>query len=100
MPAMEQPPYAAEPADSPASGPPAWRQLLDNPWLMLAMLFFVTAALGLPFLWMSRGFSTFWKVVLTFVVLAWTALILWLFWLVMAWAVPTTWEAIKELTRK
>jgi hypothetical protein len=99
MPVMEQPPYAAEPADSPPGGPPAWRQLLDNPWLMLAMLFFVTAALGLPFLWMSRGFSTFWKVVLTVAVLAWTALILWLFWLVMAWAVPTTWEAIQELSR-
>jgi hypothetical protein len=65
---------------------PAWRRALDNPWLMLAMLFFVTAALGLPFLWMSRGFSTLGKVVVTLVVLAWTALILWAFWLVMVWS--------------
>lgn len=66
--------------------PPVWRQALDNPWLMLAMLFFVTAALGIPFLWMSRGFSTVSKAVLTVVVLAWTVLILWLFWLVMVWS--------------
>jgi hypothetical protein len=58
---------------------PVWRQALDNPWLMLVMLFFVTAALGLPFLWMSRGFSTLAKRVLTIVVLAYTVLILWAF---------------------
>ena len=65
---------------------PAWRRALDNPWLMLAMLFFVTAALGLPFLWLSRGFSRAGKVVVTIAVLAWTALILWGFWLVMVWS--------------
>jgi hypothetical protein len=65
---------------------PAWRRALDNPWLMLVMLFFVTAALGLPFLWMSRGFSTVAKVIVTILVLAWTALILWGFWLVMVWS--------------
>jgi hypothetical protein len=65
---------------------PLWRKALDNPWLMLVLLFFVTAALGIPFLWMSRGFSTVAKVVLTVVVLLWTALILWLFWLVMVWS--------------
>jgi hypothetical protein len=53
---------------------------------MLAMLFFVTAALGIPFLWMSRGFSGATKVVLTIVVLVWTAVIFWLFWLVMVWS--------------
>jgi hypothetical protein len=88
-PAMDDIPLEAtiEEPDSAASQPLAqtWREAVDNPWLMLAMLFFVTAALGLPFLWMSRGFSTFWKVVLTVVVLAWTALILWLFWLIMVW---------------
>ena len=73
-------------AAPPTEVSPAWRRALDNPWLMLAMLFFVTAALGLPFLWMSRGFSTLSKVVLSVVVLAWTALILWAFWLVMVWS--------------
>jgi len=63
-----------------------WRDVVDNPWLMIAMLFLVTAALGLPFLWISRGFSTLGKIVLTIAVLAWTALVLWLFWLVMVWS--------------
>ncbi len=65
--------------------PPAWRRALDNPVLMLVMLFFVTAALGLPFLWMSRGFTAFWKVVVSIAVLAWTWLVLWVFWLIMVW---------------
>jgi hypothetical protein len=65
--------------------PPLWRQALDNPWLMLLMLFFVTAFLGLPFLWMSRGFTTFWKVVVTIAVLLWSWLVLWVFWLIMVW---------------
>ncbi len=76
---------------------PAWRRALDNPWLMLAMLFFVTAAFGIPFLWLSRGFSKAAKIVLTIVVLLYTALILWLFWLVMAWAVPRTLNALQEI---
>ncbi|HEX5102727.1 MAG TPA: hypothetical protein VFV87_02890, partial [Pirellulaceae bacterium] len=67
-----------EPSAANESPPRAqtWRDAVDNPWLMLAMLFFVTAALGLPFLWISRGFSMFWKIVLTVVVTAWTVLIL------------------------
>jgi hypothetical protein len=64
---------------------PLWRRALDNPLVMLLMLFFVTAACGIPFLWMSRGFSTLGKIFWTIVVTAYTALILWLFWLVMVW---------------
>jgi len=75
----------------------SWRDLVDNPWLMLAMLFFVTAALGLPFLWISRAFSTRWKIVLTIVVLLWTALVLWVFWLIMAWCIPQIWEGLRPL---
>ena len=86
---MDETPLDAEIEEglSPAAPrPQSWRDAVDNPWLVLAMLFFVTAALGLPLLWFSRGFSPFWKVILTVVVLAWTALILWLFWLVMVWS--------------
>jgi hypothetical protein len=61
---------------------------------MLAMLFFVTAALGLPFLWISRGFSTLSKIVLTIVVLAWTALALWLTWLVIVWSYTRVVDAL------
>ena len=52
------PPMNAPEPTRATDAPPLWRQALDNPWLMLATLFFVTAALGIPFLWMSRGFST------------------------------------------
>ncbi len=65
--------------------PPSWRELIDNPWLMVLVLFFVTAVLGLPFLWISRGFSTGWKIALTIAVLLWTAIVFWAFYLIMAW---------------
>jgi hypothetical protein len=74
-----------ENAGTPLARGTTWRDLVDNPWLMIVTLFFVTAALGLPLLWISRGFSTFWKIVLTFAVLAWTALVFWVFFLIMAW---------------
>jgi hypothetical protein len=78
---------------------PLWRRALDNPWLMLGMLFFVTLFLGLPFLWMSRGFSTLGKIVVTLAVLAWTALVFWGFWVIMAWCIPTIWNGIQDLLR-
>jgi hypothetical protein len=86
---MNDEPFDAEVLESPAGNSarpaPWWRELVDNPWLMVVVLFFVTAALGLPLLWMSRGFSRGSKVVLTFAVLAWTALVFWVFFLIMAW---------------
>jgi len=71
-----------------------WRDVLDNPWLMLGLLFFVTAVLGLPFLWISRAFTTRWKIILTFAVLAWTALIFWGFFVIMAWCYTRISDAI------
>jgi len=73
-----------KPTDKPAAQPPparAARRVIDNPWLILAMLFFVTAALGLPILWLSRGFSAPAKTILSIVVLAYTVVLLWAFWL-------------------
>lgn len=62
-----------------------WRTLADNRWAVLACLFFVTGALGLPLLWLGRAFSTWMKILLSLVVTIYTALLLWLFWLVMLW---------------
>lgn len=62
------------------------RSLADNRWAVLACLFFVTGALGLPVLWLGRAFSTRMKVLLSIVVTLYTALLLWLFWLVMLWS--------------
>ena len=84
-----EPPNRPLTESPPAAAPlraQSWREAIDNPWLMVVMLFLVTAALGLPFLWMSRGFSTLSKIFLTIAVLAWTALVFWLFWLVMVWS--------------
>jgi hypothetical protein len=86
---MQEEPLNAEVVELPRRAadwkPPWWRDIVDNQWLMVGMLFFVTAALGLPLLWISRGFSTWAKIVLTIAVLAWTAFVLWVFFLIMAW---------------
>jgi hypothetical protein len=84
---MEQQAPSAPSATAQRAKPPAqsWRALIDNPWILLATLFLVTAALGLPFLWMSRAFNVWAKIVLTFAVLAWSALVFWVFFLIMAW---------------
>lgn len=84
---MDDEPLDATLENTPAELPPkpqSWRDAVDNPWIVLGMLFFVTAACGLPVLWLSRGFSPLWKVVLTLVVCVYTVVILWAFWLFMA----------------
>jgi hypothetical protein len=91
-------PIAADKAHGePPRGGHGLRKIVDNRWVVLATLFFVTAALGLPVLWASRGFSGRAKVALTVVVLAYTALILWLFYLLMASLVPPIIEAWRGL---
>jgi hypothetical protein len=57
--------------------------LADNPWAVLALLFLATGALGIPLIWLSRAFSKPLKILLTVLVTVYTALILWLFWLLM-----------------
>jgi hypothetical protein len=69
----------------PVARPAPRREALDNPWIILGLLFGVTLFLGLPLLWISRGFSTLGKVVVTIAVLLWSALLLWVFWLIMLW---------------
>jgi len=55
---------------------------MENRWVVLAMLFLVLGPVGLPMLWRSRQFSLTWKLLLTAVVLAITAVILGLIWYV------------------
>ncbi len=64
-----------------------FRELADNPWLVLGMLFFVTLFLGLPVLWLSRGFSPLAKVLWTVLLLVWTGVVFWLFYLLMVFVV-------------
>ena len=63
------------------------RQLVDNRWAVLAVLFLVLAGFGLPILWTSKAFSPLGKALLTIIVLAYTALILWLIYIMVLWLV-------------
>ena len=73
---------AVEPAAQ-SAGPKKYdlRFFLDTPWVMLLTLFGVTGVLGLPALWASRGFGVWSKLVLSVVVTAYTALLVWIAWL-------------------
>lgn len=73
----------------------SWQEIADNRVALLGTLFFVTAALGIPLLWKSRAFSIHAKVTITFAVLAWTALLFWVFWLVMLWSGTRILDALK-----
>jgi hypothetical protein len=76
---------AAEPSALHAVSAPARVRAIDRPWFILTLLFGVAAVFGLPFLWISRAFSAPVKFLLTIAVLLYTALLLWLFWLVVLW---------------
>lgn len=80
MPEAKEPPTAPPAAEGSLA-----RRALDNPWLMLLMLFGVTLFLGLPFLWISRGFSTTGKIVVTLLVLVWTVIVFACFFAVVWW---------------
>ena len=59
---------------------------LDNPWIVLASVFFVFAILGVPLIWISKAFPTWAKVLLTMIVTVYTGLLFWGFWLIMTWS--------------
>ena len=90
-------PTAASESDPPlsADSAPSRTSLLDRPWFILGLLFFVAAILGLPLLWMSGGFSRVWKIVLSVVVTLYTALLLWGFWLIMSWSVSRIMDSLR-----
>jgi len=47
-----------------------------RPWAVLVLLFLVLGPLGLPLLWRSPRFSRGWKIVLTVVMIVYTALLI------------------------
>lgn len=70
-------PAAASPADSAGLGEPPW--LHDRRWVLL-LLFAGLGPFGLPWLWRSRAFSGWQKLLLTVAVLALTVLVVVLGW--------------------
>jgi hypothetical protein len=61
-------------------------RIIDNPWAVLAAIFCAMMFLGIPLLWVSRGFSLGGKIFWTIATLIYSGVIIWLFWLVMWWS--------------
>jgi hypothetical protein len=76
---------AASPTAADAAGA-SWTEVRDNPWLLVSVLFGVTAVLGLPLLWQSKAFTWRGKLSLSLAVIAWTGLLVWLCALVLQWS--------------
>lgn len=69
-----------------ATQPPLPRQrVVDTRWFVLLVIFGALAGFGLPLLWYSRGFSRSSKVFWTIVVSLYTALVVWLIWIMLLW---------------
>lgn len=61
-------------------------QTLQSRFLVLATLFGVTGALGLPLLWMSPAFSRIHKAIWSVMVLAYTSALIGGTWAIVVWA--------------
>lgn len=64
-------------------------------WAVLLLLFGATAALGLPVLWKSRGFSKPEKIVWSVLVSLYTILVFWIFFKVMWWSYTSISESLR-----
>jgi len=67
-------------------------------WSILLILFCITAACGLPLLWGSHAFRLPGKVFWSIVVLLYTLLLLWIFFVVMWWSISRIMEAFAVIT--
>ena len=74
---LEEQPVVAELVDESVETTTADSQGLQNRLTVLAILFFVTGALGLPLLWVNRRFSIREQMIWTLVVTLYTALLIW-----------------------
>ena len=74
---LEEQPVVAELVDESVETTTADSQGLQNRLTVLAILFFVTGALGLPLLWVNRRFSIREQIIWSLVVTLYTALLIW-----------------------
>ena len=74
---LEEHPVVAELVDESVETITADSQGLQNRLTVLAILFFVTGALGLPLLWVNRRFSIREQMIWSLVVTLYTALLIW-----------------------
>ena len=74
---LEEQPVVAELVDESVETTTADSKGLQNRLTVLAILFFVTGALGLPLLWVNRRFSIREQIIWSLVVTLYTALLIW-----------------------
>ena len=55
-------------------------KLSESPWVILPLLFLILGPFALPLLWRSHRFTLVWKYVLTILMFAVTAALLWSMW--------------------
>jgi hypothetical protein len=85
----------AVPIAPPVSTKRALMGYMDKRWAVLLLLFGCTAALGLPVLWKSRGFSKPEKIVWSVLVSLYTILVFWIFFKVMWWSYTNISESLR-----
>ncbi len=85
-------PTSAHVVKSFAPGLPGDRSVIDNRTHLLLLLFGAALFLGLPLLWVSRAYGLVGKLVITVLVLLWSALLLSLFW----WSFTWSWSRIQQ----
>jgi hypothetical protein len=68
--------------------------MIDQPWVVLLLLFGVMGPLAIPVLWKSRGFSAWPKLGLSIAVIVYIAALGAAAW----WAVTLAWDAIRNAT--
>ena len=69
--------------DAKAAPSPVQFRYWESRWIVLTLLFVVLGPFAIPLLWRSRRFTLLWKNILTVLVLGWTVLLLWVFWLIL-----------------
>lgn len=78
------------PSSAPSAAAPAnesqLRKLADNPYAVIALIFFVTGCLGIPVILICRGFSRPQKVMWIVISLVYTALLFFLVGMICVWA--------------
>src|SRR5690348_6406609 len=75
IPPLEPSPLGAQNDVVPSPEPPVRLKWYYRPIWVLVLLFLVLGPLGIPYLWKSKGFSQRSKIILTVLVLAYTALL-------------------------
>lgn len=69
------------------------RSVADNRAYLLLLLFGAALVLGLPLLWYGRAYGIVGKIVVTLLVILWTAVLLALCW----WSLSWSWERLRQL---